>query len=300
MADIRAFRGVTYDPQQVELSSVLCPPYDVISPPQQEQYYEREPRNAVRIVLNRTEGEARYREAAAALQQWLREGLLRRDPTPGLYVHRQTFDVPSPDGPVTVTRLGLLAAVRLEPWSAGVVRPHEHTMPGPKQDRLALMRTTRADTEPIWVFHPDPERSLLSALEAIAAEPPHLDVTFHPVPGVKGAEGSERHELWRVQFPATVERLVRAGSAMQLYIADGHHRYETALHHAQEVGGPRRRLALQADAAQCDGGPRPAGAAHPPAAQGARGLGSYRLRELRHGGGNRCSSRQASTSCSAC
>jgi uncharacterized protein (DUF1015 family) len=191
----------------------------------------------VRIVRNAAEGDARYTDAAGALRDWLASGALRRDAEPSLYVHRHTFEVAGRDGTAAMSRLGLLAAVRLEPWSTGAVKPHEHTMPGPKQDRLALMRATQADTEPIWVFHPDPERAVLSALEAIAAEPPHLDATFEPVPGVKGAERPERHELWRVSYPATIERLVRTASAVQLYIADGHHRYETALHHAEEVGG---------------------------------------------------------------
>ncbi|HEV1996575.1 MAG TPA: DUF1015 domain-containing protein, partial [Candidatus Dormibacteraeota bacterium] len=195
------------------------------------------PHNAVRIVLNRTPGHGRYVEAAKELKAWLAAGVLRRDGERCFYVHRETFDVPSTGSPIRASRIGLLAAVRLEPWSAGAVKPHEHTMPGPKQDRLSLMRATQADTEPIWVFHPDPNRDLLAALEAIAAEPPNLAATFRPVPNLEGDEHVESHELWRVSHPATVARLATAASSAQLYIADGHHRYETALHHAGEVGG---------------------------------------------------------------
>ena len=237
MADVRPFRGVTYDPARVDLGAVLCPPYDVISSAQQEAYYARDAHNAVRIVSNRAPGEGRYAEAAAALRSWLASGVLRQDEEPAFYVHRETFDVPGAAGPTQMSRIGLLAAVRLEPWSAGAVKPHEHTMPGPKQDRLSLMRATEADTEPIWVFHPDPARDLLAALEAIAAEPPDLDATFRPVPAVEGEDSVETHQVWRAAHPATVARLAAAASAAQLYIADGHHRYETALHHAAEVGG---------------------------------------------------------------
>jgi uncharacterized protein (DUF1015 family) len=249
LADVRPFRGVTYDPARVDLAAVLSPPYDVVSAAQQQAYLARDEHNFVRVILNQSAGEARYAEAAAALRAWIADGTLRQDPNPCFYVHRATFDVPGADGPTRMSRIGLLAAVRLEPWATGAVRPHEHTMPGPKQDRLELMRATGADTEPIWVFHPDPGRALLQALEAIAAGPPDLAAAFRPVPGLDGAEAVEGHELWRVSHPATVDRLARAAGATQLYIADGHHRYETALHHAGEVGGgpnvaPRFKLML--------------------------------------------------------
>ncbi|MFN2463504.1 MAG: DUF1015 domain-containing protein [Candidatus Dormibacteria bacterium] len=237
MADVRPFRGVTFDPARVELSAALCPPYDVISPVQQSAYYERDPHNVVRIILNRAEGPARYAEAALALRSWTEEGTLLRDPEPAFYVHRQGFQMQSAAGERRVSRLGLLAAVRLEPWSSGAVLPHEHTMPGPKQDRLDLMRATGADTEPIWVFHPDPGRRLLRLLEFIAATPPTLTAQFSPVAAVAAEVVSETHELWRVTEPDTVRSIAAAASAVQLYIADGHHRYETALVHAEEMGG---------------------------------------------------------------
>src|SRR5438132_4571064 len=99
MADIRPFRGVTYDPSRVDMATVLCPPYDVIDPSQQAAYYDRDPHNAVRIVLNREQGDARYEAAAAALQAWLAEGVLRRDHEPAFYVHRQTFRAPGAGHP---------------------------------------------------------------------------------------------------------------------------------------------------------------------------------------------------------
>jgi uncharacterized protein (DUF1015 family) len=237
MADVRPFRGVTYDARRVDLRLALCPPYDVISPAQQEAYYEREPHNAVRIVLNRAAGDARYSEAASELRQWLADGALERAGEGAFYVHRHTFKGAGTGEEARVSRVGVVAAVRLEPWSAGAVKPHEHTMPGPKEDRLALMRATLADTEPIWCFLPDPDGEVGQALQAITAAEPTFATTYRPVPGVDGEAPAEIHEVWAVRYPATVDRLRIALSRNPLYIADGHHRYETALHNAREVGG---------------------------------------------------------------
>ena len=234
MAEVQPFRGVTYDPERVDLGAVLSAPYDVINPGQQAAYYDRDPHNAVRIVLNRAEGDGRYEAAASDLRQWLADGVLRVDAAPALYVHRHTFTAP---GRGRLSRLGLIAAVRLEPWATGAVKPHEHTMPGPKQDRLKLLQATGADTEPIWVFHPDLGDALTSRLQRIAMSRPTLATDFSPVPGAGEDPEAERHELWRVDDPGHVRELATVASALQLYIADGHHRYETALHHAEQVGG---------------------------------------------------------------
>jgi uncharacterized protein (DUF1015 family) len=235
LADVRPFAGVTYDPAKVDLSRVLCAPYDVISPAQREAYLARDPHNAVRIVLNPAPGEARYSEAAAALSSWLGEGVLRRAPRAALYVHRHTFEAP---GKGRLSRTGLIAAVRLEPWSTGAVRPHEHTMPGPKQDRLQLMRATAADTEPIWVFHPDPTGEMRRRLELVTARDPIIDTKFIPEADSDQVPAAERHQLWAVDDPAETGGLAAVAGALPLYVADGHHRYETALFHADESDGP--------------------------------------------------------------
>lgn len=234
MADVRPFSGVTYDPARVDLSRVLCAPYDVISPGQQAAYAARDPHNAVRIVLNPEPGEARYTAAAAALRSWLEAGVLRQAETPAVYVHRHTFQVAGG----SATRTGLIAAVRLEPWATRAVRPHEHTMPGPKQDRLALARATRADVEPIWLFHPDPAGELRGRLAEVVPGAPTLSADFEAEDGGGAPPPLERHELWAVTDAAAIGALVAAARAVPLYIADGHHRYETALFHADESGGP--------------------------------------------------------------
>jgi uncharacterized protein (DUF1015 family) len=234
LADVRPFAGVTYDPARVDLSQVLCAPYDVISPRQQAAYAARDPYNAVRMVLNPAPGEARYTEAAGALHTWLEAGVLRRAGAAAFYVHRHTFEVAG----ASITRTGLVAAVRLEPWASRAIRPHEHTMPGPKQDRLELARATRADVEPIWLFHPDPAGELRGRLAQVVAATAMLSADFQPEPGGEEAVPGERHELWAVTDEAAIADLAALAGAVPLYIADGHHRYETALFHADESGGP--------------------------------------------------------------
>ena len=235
MADVRAFRGVTYNPAHVDLSRVLCPPYDVVSPEQQVAYYDRDLRNAIRVVLNLGEGDERYRDASNNLDMWFADGSLLRARRPAFYVHRHTFDAP---GVGRVSRSGFVAAVRLEPWSDGAVLPHEHTMPGPKLDRLALTRATNTDTEPIWVFQPDPSGAVRARIPEVIGRTPLLEATFTPVAGSDGDTPSpEEHALWVIDDEEEVGQLSRLLSAEQLYIADGHHRYETALVHAEEVGG---------------------------------------------------------------
>jgi uncharacterized protein (DUF1015 family) len=234
LADVRPFAGVTYDPARVDLSRVLCAPYDVISPRQQAAYVARDPHNAVRIVLNPAPGQARYAAAAAALHAWLVEGVLRRAEEPAFYVHRHTFEVAGG----SVSRTGLVAAVRLEPWDTRAIRPHEHTMPGPKEDRLELARATHADVEPIWLFHPDPGGELRGAMDRLVAREPILETEFQPEGSGDETVAVERHELWAVTDEATNRDLADVAGRVPLYIADGHHRYETALYHADESGGP--------------------------------------------------------------
>lgn len=214
---------------------MLCPPYDVISPGQQAAYAARDPHNAVRIVLNPAPGDQRYAEAGVALRAWLEQGILRRADRPALYVHRHKFEL---GGSGEVARTGLIAAVRLEPWASGAIRPHEHTMPGPKEDRLQLMRATQADTEPIWVFHSDRGGELRGRLGQVLLREPLFSAEFQPEPAVDEISAPERHELWAVEDPAEIVDITNVARTGPLYIADGHHRYETALFHAGESGGP--------------------------------------------------------------
>lgn len=228
MADIAAFRAVRYDPAKVgSLEAVTAPPYDVLSAEDQAALYAASPYNIVRIILNRAEPGDNperhpYERAAVHLRAWLESGILVEDETPALYAYRQSFR--DPDTGATLERLALLCALKLEPYAAGVVLPHEETRTRARQDRLLLMRATDCNPEPIFGLFDDPtgdaHRCLLRATEA----PPLLQVSLPP----------ETHAVWRVDDPATIEHVASQLRGSRVWIADGHHRYETALAYRAE------------------------------------------------------------------
>ncbi|MHC5542701.1 DUF1015 domain-containing protein, partial [Singulisphaera rosea] len=168
MPEIRPFRGVRYDIAQVgALSDVVAPPYDVIDSALQDRLYDASPYNIIRLELNREEAgdgaeQNRYTRAARFLKDWTREGVLRADEHPALYVYHQTFEVEGR----THTRKGFLARVRLEPFGQGKIFPHEQTLSGPKADRLALFNATKYNLSPIFGLYPDATAEVLCAVEA--------------------------------------------------------------------------------------------------------------------------------------
>ncbi len=231
MAEIRAFRGYRYDLGRVgALSDVVAPPYDVIDTPLQSSLYERSPYNVIRLDLNReqpsdTEHENRYTRAGRLLREWLHEKILTQDSARALYVYHQEFEA---DGRRYIRR-GILARVRLEPFGAGRIYPHEETMPGPKADRLSLMHATHMNLSPVFGLFPDPEGVIQAQLDAAVGRALPLEATDHL--GVVS-------RLW----PVTDQRVISAVTGMMgpkpIFIADGHHRYETSLKYLEE----RRRL----------------------------------------------------------
>ncbi|MEO6808404.1 MAG: DUF1015 domain-containing protein [Isosphaeraceae bacterium] len=222
MAEIRPFRGVRYDIAQVgAISDVVAPPYDVIGPELQDRLYAASPYNAIRLELNREEpgdepGQDRYARAARLLRDWRRQEVLRDDPHPAFYVYHQTFEV---DGQ-THTRKGFFARIRLEPFGTGRIFPHEQTHAGPKADRLALYQATGFNLSPIFSLYPDPDDEVLRAVEAGIKDRTPLEAIDHL--GVV-------NRLWPVadQEAHTLTQGLMADKP--LFIADGHHRYETAL-----------------------------------------------------------------------
>jgi uncharacterized protein (DUF1015 family) len=226
MADIRAFRGFRYDPARVgALADVVCPPYDVIDAALQQRLYQTSPYNAVRLELTREEPGAsisKYEQAANTLRRWLLEGVLRQDSARNLYVYEQEFTLEG----VVRQRRGFFARVRLVPWGSGGIFPHEQTLSAPKQDRLNLYRATGFNISPIFGLYPDPQQEVMAVLEpALRAAPPqqaedHLGVI---------------HRLWTVSDPAAITRVVGLMGPRPLYIADGHHRYETGLKYLEEL-----------------------------------------------------------------
>lgn len=225
MTDVSPFRGLRYDPARCDLSRVIVPPYDVITPGERVAYYARDPRSAIRLELTRdiaSERETDYADVARALADWQRDGVLVRDPAPSLYGLRQRYR--APDGALHV-REGFFAALRLEPYERRMVLPHERTLAGPKADRLKILRATRANLSSVFLLYEDREQALARALAAGFAAP-SLAVATDDL----GIE----HTLWRFDAPA-LHTAVRAFFAERsVVIADGHHRYETALAYAAE------------------------------------------------------------------
>jgi uncharacterized protein (DUF1015 family) len=225
MAEIQPLRALHYDTTVVgSLADVTAPPYDVIDSQQRAALMARSPHNIVAIDL--PEGEPdRYAAAANLLETWQLQGALVRDSEPAIWAHAQ--DYTWPDGR-SLTRRGFYCRVRIEEYGPGRVRPHERTHPGPKEDRLALTRATRANVSPIFSLYSDPARAAWSALEPFCAQPPWGEVT--------DAQDTT-HRLWRVTDPHAIAAAQAATRDAELLIADGHHRYETMQAYAQEVGG---------------------------------------------------------------
>jgi uncharacterized protein (DUF1015 family) len=235
MPELQAFRAVRFDPGVVgSLADVISPPYDVISPERQAALAARHPRNAVWIDLPPAEPgddpEAKYRRAGAAFAAWRADGTLRADPEPGVYAYEQSFTLPG-SSERRVQR-GFFARLRLEPFGPGSgVLPHERTMSGPKEDRYRLMEATAANLSPVVLLYRDgPDRPAERALAGVSESPALIDVTD---------DEGVRHRVWRVLAggpgsPGAV--LLATAGAAPLTIADGHHRYETALRYAHEHG----------------------------------------------------------------
>jgi len=226
MAEVRPFRAVRYDANTVGSTGlVVAPPYDVIDEELQQRLYESHPNNIVRIIQGRhapndSDAENRYLRAARAYHGWLEEGVLKRDAEPGIYAYVQDF-VDATRGEATPrSRLGVIALVRAEAFGQGSVLPHEQTMPGPRADRLALMRHTGAAFGQIFSLYSDPG----GRTREIFA--PHLEE--EPVCAFADREDA-RHRLWRVTDDSCICDFIRLLSDKQLFIADGHHRYETSV-----------------------------------------------------------------------
>lgn len=207
----------------------MCPPYDVISEPQRRALVAADEHNFVRIILPE-DGSGRFRRAAALLREWQERGVLVREAEPALYVYRQSFRRKGEQSPRW--RRGILCAVRLTPFGEDVL-PHERTMPKPKRERLELLRACDAQLGPIFMLYSDPAREVEAALKTAEEGPPLYEF--------KDEEGDE-HKVWRVADERAIARVAAALSDKRLYIADGHHRYETALNRREELIAERGGL----------------------------------------------------------
>lgn len=223
MAEIRPFRALRYNPAQVSnLLDVVTPPYDVIDDQLQDALYARHPWNFVRLDLTRLEdgerdNQIKYSRAAETLQEWREKGVMARDEAPAFYVYHQTFS----DHGKTVVRKGFICGVRVHDYDKKVVLPHERTLRGPKIDRLDLMKATNTQMSQIFLLYNDPAQRVDAALDAQVARAADIDIVT-PEDGI-------RHQIWVVTDEATIALVQDAIADDQLLIADGHHRYETAV-----------------------------------------------------------------------
>jgi uncharacterized protein (DUF1015 family) len=231
MAHVFPFRPYRYAASAGPLDRVVTQPYDKISPAMRERYLSLSPHNLVRIILGERhpeDGPANnvYTRAAGHLNEWAAGGILAQDPEPAFYAYFQEFSVP--DVAEKFVRKGFIGLGAVEDYSAGVVHRHEQTLKGPKQDRMELLRHTRAHFGQIFMLYPDPALAIDKILDEAATHPPTAEVTD---------EYDVRHRVWRIADPATVARIGHLMADRKLLIADGHHRYETALAFSRENAG---------------------------------------------------------------
>jgi uncharacterized protein (DUF1015 family) len=228
MPDIQPLHALRYDLGHVgSLSDVIAPPYDVIDSKLQDELYKKHPANVVRLILNREEPgdddtSNKYTRAAQFLRRWQSEGVLFTEPDAAVYVYHQEFEVEGQ----TYTRRGFMCRTRLERFGEGKIYPHEETHSGPKADRLKLTKACKTNLSQIFGLYPDPENQAQNLLEAAVAGKIPLEATDHL--GVI-------HRVWPVTDLGVISRLTAIMGPKPAFIADGHHRYETACNYRDEL-----------------------------------------------------------------
>jgi uncharacterized protein (DUF1015 family) len=231
LASVKPFQPFRYSLKAGDPAKLLTQPYDKISPQMQARYLAQSPYNLVRVILGErrdsdTESNNVYTRAARHLEDWMREGILARDPAPAFYAYFQDFEVP--DSGERLTRKGFIGLGKVEDYSAGIVHRHEQTLSGPKKDRLQVLRHTRAHFGQIFMLYPDREGAVDRELDAAAECAPELDVAD---------EYGARHRLWPITDASRIARIQELMAPVKLLIADGHHRYETSLNYRDDNPG---------------------------------------------------------------
>lgn len=228
MAHIEPFRAFRYNPSQVSLADVATQPYDKITTAMQERYYNTSPYNLVRIILGKRQSsdtpvDNPYTRAASSFRDWRRQGILLQDAEPSIYRYVQRFSVPSPNNPVQFERQGFIALAKIEDYSSGIVFRHEQTLAKPKADRLDLLRATKAHFGQIFMLYSDPGAEIDQAIAS--SDPPDLEMSD---------EYGVLHRVWKISDSGTIDLVRKKMRDKKLIIADGHHRYETALNYRNE------------------------------------------------------------------
>ncbi len=236
MARIFPFRGLRYNPAKVKLGEVVTQPYDKITPQMQDRYYAASPYNLVRIILGKpqpgdNEQQSVYTRAAGYEEKWIADGALAADAEPSIYLYTQAFRVPGDSTGATLERHGFIALGQVEDYDQQVVFRHEQTLSKPKADRLNLLRATQTHFGQIFMLYTDPAAEIENTLGlATTNVPPTAEVRD---------EYDVLHRMWKIWEPEVVHKVQRMMADKKLIIADGHHRYETALNYRNE----RRKLA---------------------------------------------------------
>ncbi|MDD4767392.1 MAG: DUF1015 domain-containing protein [Desulfotomaculaceae bacterium] len=228
MAVIIPIKGLRYNPRKVEnMADVVTPPYDVIDITAQEHYYRRSPYNIIRLECGKllsgdNEKDNRYTRASDDYQDWLREDVLIREEKPAIYLYEQEFTA----GGENKIRSGIICGFKLETYEKGIILPHEETIPKHKADRLELMRACRSNFSPVFSLYTDRENRVVTALKnAVKGTPPEINFTD---------DSGESHSMWVVTDPDAIGEAQRIMADKRIFIADGHHRYETALNYKRE------------------------------------------------------------------
>ncbi len=228
MAVIKPFRAVTYNAEKAQgLGPLVAPPYDVISPQMQDKLYDKDPHNIIRLILGRIEASDnarnnRYTRARIFFESWLKEGFLRREPEEAIYIYTQNYN----DGNKDVERVGFVALLKLASGKRNSALAHENTLKAPKEDRLNLLREVKANLSPIFVLYDDTPHKITRMLKKSSSnEEPFIDVEF---------DGT-RHRVWALKDARLLRKMESAMKPKDIFIADGHHRYEVALKYCAEV-----------------------------------------------------------------
>lgn len=217
MATVKGFRGIRYNPEKIEnFSDVLAPPYDVINSKEQEELYNKNPYNVIRLILSKGEDDSKYQEAAQTFRSWIENDTLTHDEEPSIYPYYQEFE----ESGKKLTRKGFLAAVKIEDFSTKKILPHEKTFPKHKRDRLKLNTACKANMSPVFSVYSDPEITIEKLLDEKLTGEPIFDITN---------EDGVRNRLWKLSDPDTISFIGNHLEDKSLLIADGHHRYETAI-----------------------------------------------------------------------
>lgn len=231
MATIRPLYGIRYNPDRIiDISKVVTPPYDVISAQEQEGYYQRHPYNIIRLIKGKdepgdNEKENKYTRASRLFNTWCKEGVLFKESAPAIYLYEQVFCLENQ----TYSRRGFIANVKLEELNTGHIYPHEQTLSGPKEDRLRLIKACPANLDPVFSLYPENisgKGSIMDILGVTAQKPPSIDFT---------ADHGIRNKLWILKDPNTIAKIIDLMADKPLFIADGHHRYETALIYRNQI-----------------------------------------------------------------